>query len=314
MKGLVIGAGAALWLAGCGEAAPRAARAEPAETSRAPAGATAAAAPAATCRVEGTGRPLPGEVRESSGLARSARDPDLFWTHNDAGNSPVLFGVDAEGRLAQRVTVRGAAPTDWESLDAGPCEGGDCLYLGDIGDNDAERERITVYRIREPAPGASEAGAEPLHARYPDGARDAEGLFALPSGELFVVTKGRRGPIDLYRYPPPRAPGETVTLEHVRELFPEPEDSDDRVTGAAATPDGRWVAVRSYRTLYLYRANDLLGGGPAEPAVVDLGPLDEEQGESVAVGSDGTVWVTSEAGGKNDPPRWARFQCTLPAR
>ena len=56
------------------------------------------------------------------------------------------------------------------------------------------------------------------NARFPNGARDAEGLFILPSGDLYILTKGRRGPIELFRYPSPERPGETVTLEHVREL------------------------------------------------------------------------------------------------
>lgn len=297
-----------LCLAGCGRAEPEVALAE-----RAPDAAAAPAPDAPVCRVADAARTLPDEVRESSGLAQSHRDPRLFWTHNDAGNDPELFAVDADGRLVERVRVTGAELVDWEDIEAGACEAGSCLYLSDTGNNDAEREEVVIYRIPEPAAGASESGpAEALHARFPDGARDVESLFVLPSGELFLVTKGRHGPITLYRYPAPQRPAGTVTLERVRELFPEPDDKDDRVTGATASADGRWVGIRSYRNLYLYRASDLVGGGEAEPTVVDLEPLGEEQGESVVISGDGSVWMTSEAESKGARPGLSRLRCTFP--
>lgn len=275
----------------------------------------AAASPAGvSCTVETTGTTLPDAVRETSGLARSGRDGGLFWTHNDAGNGPELFAIDAAGQLVAQVTVPGAEATDWEDIESGPCEDGTCLYIGDIGDNDGERERITIYRVPEPARGATEtAPAVPLHARYPDGPRDAESLFRLPSGELFIVTKGRREPVAVYRYPLPERPGETVTLERVRELFPQAAENDDRVTAATASPDGRWVGIRSYRRLYLYPAAELVGGGAASPAEVDLEPVGHGQGEALIVTDEGEVWLSSEAENRESRPLFARMRCTLPA-
>ena len=61
----------------------------------------------------------------------------------------------------------------------GPCSGGSCLYIGDIGDNDAKRKRVTIYRVPEPEPTAQQP--RPLdavyHLTYPDGAHDAESLL-----------------------------------------------------------------------------------------------------------------------------------------
>lgn len=305
----VLGFITGVWLVGCGGAEPDAALAGHSDSV-----AGGANPPAPVCRIEDAGRPLPAEVRESSGLAQSRRDPRLFWTHNDAGNDPELFAVDTDGRLLARVSVAGVDAIDWEDVESGPCDGEDCLYVGDIGDNDAERESITIYRIPEPDVGEGPAvQAEALQARFPDGPVDAESLFLLPSGELYVVTKGRRGPVVLYRYPAPHRPGETVTLERVRELFPEPENDDDRITGATASPDGRWVGIRSYRTLHLYQSAALVGGGAADPVPVDLAPLNQPQGESVVIAADGTIWMTSEAENKNGSPRWSRLTCTFPA-
>src|SRR5690606_27346287 len=120
------------------------------------------------CRVDAPSTPLPNEVRESSGLAQSLRDPGLFWTHNDAGHGPEIYAVDVEGQLVQRILVTGAEAEDWEDIESAPCPGGECLLVGDIGDNDGEREYVTIYRIPEPEPGSSESqAAEALHARFP---------------------------------------------------------------------------------------------------------------------------------------------------
>lgn len=308
----MVGALCVAGLAGCGEAGEGLAVAR--ETSVA-GRASGGGAADPVCQVVAPALPLPVEVRETSGLAQSRRDPARFWTHNDAGNGPELFAVDAGGTLVQRVRVTGARAADWEDIEAGPCPAGNCLYVGDIGDNDGRREGITIYRIPEPEPGRAESQpAAALQARFPDGPQDAESLFALGAGELYLVTKGRGGPIALYRYPAPQRPGETVTLERVRELFPEPRDADDRVTGATASPDGRWVAIRSYRRLYLYPAAALLdrGSTPPEPIVVDLAPLGHSQGEAVAMAADGAVWLSTEANKGDDGPAWARLQCTLP--
>lgn len=77
-----------------------------------------------------------------------------------------------------------------------------------------------MYRVIEPEGGsATTATAEPLHARYPDGARDSEALFIDAAGMMYVVTKGRRGPIMLYRWPF-GAPGQTVTLQQAPGTLP----------------------------------------------------------------------------------------------
>ena len=263
------------------------------------------------CAVLDSVRPLPSVARESSGFARSLRDPALFWTHNDAGNSPVLYGVTNRGSLAATVKVEGAGMVDWEDIDSAPCRNGNCLFVGDIGDNDAKRSTITVYELSEPAPGASSARPVSLPARYPGGARDAEALFVV-GGKIFIVTKGRTGPVELYKYPDGRGGNAVATLSLVRELLPKPRGGSDLVTSAAVSPDGKWVGVRSYRTLFLYRTAELTGETKELTALtVDIGKLREAKGEGLAIADDGTVWLTSE-GDKKRPPSWSRLKCSLP--
>ena len=267
----------------------------------------------ASCTVADAARPLPGVTRESSGLSQSRLDPSIFWTHNDAGNEPLLYAIAADGRLAGTVRVQAATLTDWEDIAAGPCGGSSCLYVGDIGDNDEKRNSITIYEVPEPVAGArSSAPAKALQARYPAGARDSEAMF-VTGNNLYLVTKGRSGPIELYRYPLSARPSGVATLELVRELMPAPQSNNDRVTSAAASPDGQWVGIRTYRTLYLYPASSLIasGGNALNPLVMQLGAVGESNGEGLELANDGTVWLSSE-GTKKKASSWTKLNCTLP--
>lgn len=263
------------------------------------------------CRILTAGAALPNVARESSGLARGVRDPALFWTHNDSGDDPVLYAIGEGGRLAGSVRVDGAEARDWEDIESADCPGtGEpCLYVADTGDNDAQRDRITIYVAPEPGPGATSVTASAIHLRYPEGPRDAEGLFII-DGRIHLVTKGREGPIRLYRVPDGAAAGSTATLEPVAEVAPRPGTSADYVTAATATPDGSWVAIRTYRELLVLEAAPLVAGSPGPARRYDLAPLSEVQGEAVAMDDDGGVWLTSEGGG-GAPPAWSRLACEI---
>lgn len=263
----------------------------------------------ATCEIVQASTPLPDGLGETSGLAISRRDSAVLWSHNDSGDEARIFAFRADGSPVGVVEVSGARNRDWEDIAAGPCDGGDCLFIADIGDNRAARDEVSIYRVAEPDPtsGTSEA-AERFRITYPGGPRDAESVFVLPDGELYVLSKGRTSNVALYRYPQPLRLDEVVEMEHVVDLSAEKVDLAAQVTGADASPDGRWVAVRSYGALSVYRTADLLAGRPAM-TIIDLAPLGESQGEAVAIDAGGRVKLTSEAGALRRNGTIAVLQC-----
>lgn len=275
-----------------------------------PSGLDAQAQPPATdaCRPAGPLVNIDG-VPEASGVAAGRTHPDRLWVSNDSGHQPELTSLDTRGAVTGRLRLTGATLEDWEALTIGPCPSGSCLYVGDIGDNDAKRRRVTIYRVPEPDSASGTAAAEAIHASYPDGAHDAETLLVAPDGTLHIVTKGDTGPIALYKFPRELNGGAEVKLERVGQPLSAKTDKRGRVTDGAVSPDGQWVVLRTNTHLTFYRSADFFAGQWREAKRVDLSVLAEPQGEAVALAAGNVVFVVGEGGGKKRPGTFARFTC-----
>lgn len=200
-------------------------------------------------------------VTESSGVAVSRRNPGIIWTHNDSGDGPYVYATDRKGRAIAVVTVAGVKAVDWEDMAVGPGPDGEpALYMGDIGDNNANRANAAIIRVPEPKIDASRTGqnvttmlAHRFPFVYPDGPHDAETLLVHPkTGEVTIVTKLDSGVSGVYRYPGVLQRDRMVTLEKVGEVrFANPLRISGRnvgklATGGAWSPDGKRVAIRTY--------------------------------------------------------------------
>jgi hypothetical protein len=266
-----------------------------------------AAAP--TCQVAGSLVRVP-DLAEASGIAASRQSPGRLWAHNDSGE-PELLALDSRGTVVHRLRVGGAEMRDWEAVAVGPCPAGSCIYIGDIGDNDARRQSITIYRIpeRTNAPG-SVGNAEAFGATYPGGAQDAEALLVTPGGDVVIVTKGDTGPVALYRLPSDAKPGSRATLQPIGQPRGSGKAANDEwITDGAVSPNGEWVALRTKSAILFYRSKDLLSGNWKESGRVSVKALGEPQGEGIAFGDDRAVYLVGEGGGKSQPGTFGRLTC-----
>jgi hypothetical protein len=155
-----------------------------------------------------------------------------------------------------------------------------------------------------------------FHPEYPDGRHDAESLFVTRESDVFLITKGDPGPVALYRFPRPLASGRTLPLQRIGEpIAGEKVDAKDRPTGADASPDGQWVAVRTTHWVAFYRTADFVSGAWREAFRMDLSSLDEPRGEGVTFAGSDAVVLVGEAGGLlGGSGTFARLACTFPAR
>jgi hypothetical protein len=263
-----------------------------------PAGSTPTVRTPALCaalRVRVTGRVADPSATELSGLARSAAQRDLLWSHNDSGAGPELYGLRTDGRVAARVRVTGAEAVDWEDIAVAPGrDGRSLIYVGDIGDNAAVRPAIDVYRVAEPALSAAATGpAARLRLRYPDGAHDAEALLVDPvRGDLVIVTKFLGG-ARAYRTSARGTAGAQRTLRAG------PTVRLSLVTAGDVSADGRVVVLRSYdrAAVWVRRGRERLTTTLARaPCLVPTSLIGEGQGEAIALDRRGTSFLTVAEG------------------
>jgi hypothetical protein len=256
------------------------------------------AADTSECSPVGPSVSLPGRLRETSGVATGVRNPDLIWTHSD-GRRSILYAVDHDGRVRALVELDRSF-RDWEDIARARCDLGICLYMADTGDSEERRDNISFCRLAEPeVMGVGEA--ERYRVVLPDGPRDIEAMYVLPTEEVFFVTKGRHHPVTLYRYPLPLRPEEVVTLVEVQRLTDGPVAARQMVTGASATLDGGTVVIRTYESLEFF---DVAEGGrlvETEEGRVSLRSLREIQGEGVGFGADRAIVLSSEGAASLGP-------------
>jgi len=213
-------------------------------------------------------------IIESSGLVDHG---PLLFTTNDSGDGPYLYGVTKAGcRTAVITTYASESPSDVEALAPGPHGS---VWVGDIGDNQARRESVAVYHVRERGLPRQE-NAPRYTLVYPDGPQDAETLLASPdTGRLYVVTKAFTGGT-VYAAPA------RLSADHVNRLRKVAE-VPGYVTDGAFMSDGHHVLLRTYGTATLFTF----------PGFRPLGTVrlpQQRQGEGLAVSPSGRLYLSSE--------------------
>lgn len=203
-------------------------------------------------------------IDESSGLVKSRLWPNVFWTHNDAGDGPRIFPVKRDGSIIQPewaeeyagIMVSDAVNVDWEDV-ATDNDGN--LIIGAFGNNSNTRRDLAIYLVKEPFPSQTIATRVGLKIPffYPDQESipprnrnfDAEAVF-WAKGKIYILTKHRSDNYTkLYRFDAvdPFKPNPLTLIGKF--------DIKGMVTGADATPDGNRLAVLTYGAVWLFEVS-----------------------------------------------------------
>ena len=194
-------------------------------------------------------------IDEASGIVASRRNQDLYYINNDSGDQPRVFLVDRVGKTRLTITLSGARHVDYEDIAIAPADkpGEFDVCVADIGDNEAKRNDLVIYRFAEVDAAAHDetVSVTPRAYRisYAGGPANAEALFVHPqTGNGYIVTKRDDGaPADVYELPAPWPLRGVTKLRKVAEVKVKGRSAFERlITAADISPDGRRIALRTY--------------------------------------------------------------------
>lgn len=226
-----------------------------------------------------------------------------LWAINDGGDSPRLYQLDDSGNIVRSIEIENAKNWDWEDMtqdDFGH------FFIGDFGNNDNDREWLTIYKIENPIDIKSDkTHAEIIKFTNPE--------FKLVKGEivlknahydveafiyykrsLYLFTKNRSRPFDgntrLYRIGDYAANFETEyinefsTCTSIKELC--------WITSAALSPDRSKLVLLDSERLWLFenwKDDDFFSGDVYQ---IDLGIVTQK--EAVTFYTDNIIVFTDE--------------------
>ena len=216
---------------------------------------------------------------EVSGMVASSRYADHYWVHNDSGDKPRIYLIDHSGKLKATVTLP-VTQRDWEDI----AYGKGYIYIGEIGDNNAQYTDKSVHRFREPKVDTAKYQeimidqVETMHFKFSDRQRDCETMMYDPTTDhLAFVTKRELSAL-LYTTPfKATAKGEVI------EVAPATTLPIAMTTAGDISDDGKRIIVKNYLAIYMwYRtANEPLSAlMQTEPLLLNY--LPEPQGEAIA--------------------------------
>jgi hypothetical protein len=214
-------------------------------------------------------------ITESSGLARDS-EANAYWTVNDSGDEGIAYRLSTNGEVTGTLEFR-ASPVDVEAVAMHDRR----LYIADIGDNGADRDRITVYYFNDVEATDQSVSYRSWEFRYPDGPHDAETLLVNEEGRLFIVTKDAPGAV----YAAPVSPKRTAVneLERVGE-------APAAVTDGTFLPGGKRIAL-----LTVFGQIEVLDASSYQKVAEVAAPAQDQPesltvsltGKSLLVGSEG---------------------------
>jgi hypothetical protein len=244
-------------------------------------------------RLEPSGELRFPQITESSGLVKSRLHEGVFWTHNDSGDIPRIFPVDRDGGIVKPrislfyngILLEGARHVDWEDI---AIDDSGYLYIGDIGNNDGDREVFSIYRMKEPSPLSPHDPPPVEEIRFFYGKRgssqrkdgvNAEAIF-WEGGDLYILSREEGSEkTDIYRLE------SLVTGKENRARRVWSFDFAAEVTGAEASVDGNRLAVLTKESLWLFDRSGRTESFFADARVFWL-PIRAGQCEAVAFDGD----------------------------
>ncbi len=238
-------------------------------------------------------------LTEVSGMAFSRRNKDIFYLHNDAGHSAIIYAMNTSRDLLGTMVFNDLDNEDWEDIAVAKCGNDDCIFIADTGDNKEDRDEVRVIRFVEPSldsdtPFASMliTDVESMTLTYLDKPHDVEAMAVDEDTGIYLFSK-QLGYSAYFR-----ADGfSTKTSQSPSYMGRIDIKEDESITAADIHPDGLHLLLRTNDSIYEYNFDEKASiQSLAGLSYRTINAGSEEQGEAAAYNSEsGSIWHTSEA-------------------
>ncbi|MEU4556233.1 hypothetical protein [Micromonospora violae] len=244
-------------------------------------------------------------LRELSGLVATKSGFIVINDSTETAARKRVFFLDSKCKVSKEVRFSGQGPFDTEDLALS--KDGKTLWIADTGDNPDSKER----RSRVAVWSMSVTGTKQptLHRlAYPEAKpHDAEALLIGDDGKPLIITKVTSGKAEIYTPSAALKSGDTdpVPMRKAGE-FTLPKTQTENtlntfgriaITGAARSPDGARVVLRTYADAFEFDVTDGDIVGALTTGKPRVTPLADPFGEAISYSSDGKSFLTvSDAG------------------
>jgi|GEM_PF-1624107 len=256
---------------------------------------------------------LPAEhFPEVSGMRSSKKFADRLYLVNDSGDGANFYSFDQISGNFEKVQIKGFKGWDMEAMGYGPCGSKNCIYVADIGDNQARRKIIRIAGIVEKESYGSQV--TPLFhkiLKYPDGGKDAEAIIVAPDGYLYIFSKEfgllSSDPTRVYRISLKRLQSSSQdVLEKVGTFKWSSFLSPLTVTDAAVSPNGKRLFLLGYFFSLELNLKDFLDSLSPDKITdlenaVKVSTGKGSQTEAVTYSSDGNSVIWTYESSRSDP-------------
>ncbi len=205
-------------------------------------------------------------IRESSGIVRGKKFPDIYWTHPDGSGlygeqrnylfAFYLYDFEAGKRRTRKVELEGASNLDWGDITM-DYKGN--IIIGDTGGNYLFRNIYVLYRFMERNPvfkTIPKSEIETIQFKFPyDEKYDIEALF-YADNSIYLLTKNF-GKTKMYRLEEGDIKTDRINVfDYIDEFKFQGSvwaaEFADAVTGAAVSKDEKTLAMLTYKGIWIF--------------------------------------------------------------
>lgn len=246
---------------------------------------------------------------EISDISASSIYPNIYYVHNDSGDTSRFFAITPEGHLKStfyfighpKQELFGVRDCEDMAVGPGPKPNDSYVYLGDIGDNNASRKYLTVYRFNENELNTntkvSNVSTVAVNLKYPDGPKDAETFMVDPVEKLMYIVSKRKGSVNVYTAPLTYKADDTLMLTNRCQLHFRGIQPLKWIVAGDISKDGKQVLLKSYVKVYYWKreGNEPIWQTMQRPPQ-ELPYEQEKQGEAIGFAPDGKSYYTTSEG------------------